>query len=158
MPPPSTHRLVPLLFVAVSLLMVGQLLLRTFWKEPWPAILLPAFENRAAATDGFTIQQPLLNVFFADHTQTTLSVDQFLAPFPRSHRPHIMRLQFSGAADNQESVQYRRSRWVHRRLRTLFSSQPPTHLQVTWQTLVYDVDNLTQPPQVVPTDTVSFVF
>jgi hypothetical protein len=142
MSPSSIRRLfvVVLIFLPIQYALVG--VIGHYYSEPWPALVLPAFQTTWDHGESIQIEQVSLDVTFEDGTRAPAAVDSLLADLPRSQHRGFFRLQcqpaqLSGDARTERCLQPGAAIWMQQQAAALFPDRSPARLDVIWNRLTY---------------------
>jgi hypothetical protein len=167
MPPSFVRRLfvAVLIFLPVQYALVG--IIGHYHSEPWPALVLPAFQTTWDHDESIQIEQVSLDVTFEDSTRAPVAVESLFADLPRSQHRGFFRsqcqpVQLSGDARTERCLQPGAAMWMHRQAAALFPDQSPARLDVIWNRLTYVPSRSSEAPhstvKTVPLDTLSIVW
>jgi len=135
--------------------------------EPWPALVLPAFQTTWDHGESIQIEQVSLDIMFEDSTRAPVAVESLLADLPRSQHRGFFRsqcqpAQLSGDTRTERCLQPSAAMWVQQQAAALFPDRSPARLDVIWNRLAYVPSRPSGTPRstvkTVPLDTLSIVW
>lgn len=142
MPPSFVRRLfvAVLIFLPTQYALVG--LIGHYHSEPWPALVLPAFQTTWDHGESIQIEQVSLDVTFEDSARAPVTVESLLAGLPRSQHRGFFRsqcqpAQLSGDARTERCLQPGAAMWMQQRAIALFPDRSPARVDVIWNRLTY---------------------
>lgn len=167
MPPSSVRRLfiAALVVLPIQYALVG--VVGHYASEPWPTLVLPAFQTTWERDASIQVEQVALDVAFEDGTRVPVAVESLLADLPRSQHRGFFRSQcqparLSGTARTERCLQPSAASWVKQQAVALFPARSPDRLDVIWNRLVYTLPRLSSTPhstvKTVPLDTLSITW
>ena len=132
----------------------------TYGAEPWPALVLPAFQSVWDREGPVSVDRVALEVTFSEGERTAVPIEAFLADLPRSQHLGFFRSQcapasISGTTDTERCLHPAAVRWVAARLDTLFPDRSPRGLDVIWNRLTYLPSREAAATQSTPVDTLT---
>lgn len=125
--------------------------------EPWPAIVMPGFQQVWEAGDAIVVPRPRFEAVFADGHRQAIPVEVMLEALPRTHHRAVMDLQFrpatfGGSAPVRSSSAH--ADWAATRVHTLIPERRAVRLDVVWERVVFEPGAAAhRSPTLVPVDT-----
>ena len=149
-----------MIFLPLQYSLVG---LAGVWEgEPWPALVLPAFQ--APTVDGEGAVTDMRSSFvatFGDGQRVAVPTEVVLKNIPPSHRTSVLSEQcqpasLSGAADTERCRQPAVRRWLRAHLSQAYPDRTPQRLDVVWTELRYTLGSGAL--KATPRDTLTLTF
>ncbi len=96
--------------------------------EPWPVLVLPAFQQTWAADSEAAFDRLRLAAEMETGDRRAVPLEDLLAALPATHHPAVARAHFgcSGASPALAG-------WTRRRLEALFPDARPARLHIVWE-------------------------
>ena len=159
------------LFIAVLILLPVQYalvgLVSERHREPWPTLVLPAFQKAWNRGEPIQVEQVALELVLEGGDRIPVPVEPLLAALPRSQHREFLRAQcqpasLSGTPRTERCLQPGAAAWVHQRLDALFPEQSFSRLDVIWNRLTYTPARPKTTPhravETAPLDTLSVIW
>lgn len=156
-----SSRSVRWLFIGVLVLLPAQYALvgviGHYHSEPWPALVLPAFQTTWEQGQPIRVERIVLEVTFEEGGQSSIPVESLLAPLPHSQHRGFFRAQcqparLSGTPRTERCLHPDAASWLRQQTAGLFPGRSPTRLDVIWNHLTYmPTRRLTAPHAAVST-------
>lgn len=141
-----TPRTVRRLFLAVLIVLPIQYglvgLVDRVHGEPWPTLVLPAFQSTGERGGATTLDHVALEAVFADSTQTRVPTAHLLPELPASQHLGFFRTQcrpavLSGTQRTERCLRPEAATWLADRVTALFPDRTPRRLDVAWSRMRY---------------------
>lgn len=115
------------------------------WPEPWPAVVLPAFQSVWDREEHIEMPQAALEVRFADGSMDVAPVAAVFRPLPASHHLGILRRQYtpysmSGTTRTEQGLRPGARRWLRARIASIYGDRPLDRIDVVWYRVRYGTD------------------
>ena len=130
-------------FLVVQYTLVG--VVGYYYSEPWPAVVMPGFQDVWDGRGTVTVSKARLEAVFAGGARADVPVQRLLANLPRTHHPAFLRRQcrparLSGTPATERCRRPGAARWAARRLHALFPQRRPRRLDVIWTRLTFHTE------------------
>lgn len=132
--------------------------------EPWPTLVLPAFQSVGDQDGPISVNQITLEATFNDGERTSIPVEAFLSDLPPSQHLGFFRSQcqpasLSGTTRTKRCLDADAATWARNRVASLHPDRSPRRLDVVWNRLTYTpphaADGNDSPMHRTPLDTLS---
>lgn len=145
----------PIQYAAVGL--VGE------WvREPWPALVLPAFQDVWDGKEEISVPRVRFVVTPQKGAPFDVELETIWTGLPRSQHAGFMREQcrpesLSGTPHTERCTTPTATGWIHHRLRTQFPDITVQRVDVVWEKVQFDVHDPASrhTPQTTPLDTLT---
>lgn len=136
-------------------------------REPWPTLVLPAFQTTWDRGESIQIEQVALEVVLEEGGRVSVPVESLFANLPRSQHRGFFRAQcqpapLSGTPRTERCLQPGAAAWMHQRMTALFPDQSFSRLDVIWNRLTYTPTPPATTPhlavETTPLDTLSVIW
>lgn len=146
--------IVVLLFLPLQYGLVG--VVGLYYSEPWPAIVMPGFQQVWEADDVVVVPRPRFEAVFDDGHRQEIPVEAMLEALPRTHHRAVMDLQFrpaafGGSAPVRSTPAH--ADWAAARVHTLFPEHRAVRLDVVWEQVVFELGAARRSPSLLQIDT-----
>lgn len=158
--PQSVRRLV----ISVMVVLVFQYALvgivGVVLREPWPTLVLPAFQNVWDSDDELAVPRARLVAVSSDSTRFEIPFDAVWSTIPASQQAGFLREQcrpqaLSGTPRTERCTLPEARAWMSKQLQDRYPQHQIERLDVVWEEVFFNVNKRTtaQAPRTQPTDT-----
>lgn len=132
--------LVVLILLPVQYALVG--LVDHYHSEPWPALVLPAFQSTGERDGSASTHRVTAEAVFGDGSRARIPFEQLLAELPSSQHLGFFRAQcqpasLSGTGRTERCLRPDAATWLHNRVTALYPNRSPHRLDVVWNRMTY---------------------
>jgi len=129
-------------------------------REPWPTLVLPAFQNVWDGDTELAVPRARLVAVTDDSTRLEVSIDDIWGTVPASQRAGFLREQcrprsLSGTPRTERCTTPEARAWMHAQLQERYPAYRITRIEVVWEDVLFDVHRpaTVQSPRTRPADT-----
>lgn len=158
--PESVRRLVMGVMVVLVLQYALVGIVGVMLREPWPTLVLPAFQNVWDGNDELAVPRARLVAVSSDSTQFEVPFDSVWGPIPASQQAGFLREQcrpqaLSGTPRTERCTLPEARAWMSKQLQDRYPQHQIERLDVVWEEVFFNVNKRTtaQAPRTQPTDT-----
>lgn len=151
-----------LVLLPVQYALVG--IIDQYGSEPWPALVLPAFQSTGDRDGSVSTSHVTLKATFDDDSRRRVPMAALLADLPSSQHLGFLRTQcrpasLSGTARTERCRHPEAAAWLRDRLAVLHPDRRPHRLDIVWNQLRYapaaDPDDAGSTVRTTPLDTLT---
>ncbi|PEN08782.1 hypothetical protein CRI93_03220 [Longimonas halophila] len=158
--PQSVRRLVLGVMVVLVLQYALVGIVGVVLREPWPTLVLPAFQNVWDGDDELAVPRARLIAISSDSTSFEVPVDAVWSAVPTSQQAGFLREQcrpqtLSGTPRTERCTLPEARAWMRTQLQDRYPLHQIERLDVVWEEVFFNVNERTtaQAPRAQPTDT-----
>lgn len=158
--PRSVRRLVLGVMVVLVLQYALVGIVGVLLREPWPTLVLPAFQNVWDGNDELAVPRARLMAVSSDGTRFEVSFDEVWSAVPASQRAGFMREQcrpqsLSGTPRTERCTTPEARAWMRTQLQARYPLHQIEHIDVVWEEVFFNVNEraTAHTPRAQPTDT-----
>lgn len=158
--PRSVRRLVLGVMVVLVLQYALVGIVGVMLREPWPTLVLPAFQNVWDGDEELAVPRARLVAVTDDSTRLEIPIDDIWGNVPASQRAGFLREQcrprsLSGTPRTERCTTPEARAWIQMQLRERYPVHRLTRIDVVWEDVVFDVRRpaTAQAPCTQPADT-----
>jgi len=166
-----TSRSIRRIFTAVLILLPIQYalvgIIEHYHSEPWPALVLPAFQSVWDQESAITVDHATLEATFSDGRRVPIPSDALLVDLPASQHLGFFRMQcqpasLSGTTRTERCTRTDAASWMRKRIDSMYPDRSVRRLDVIWKRSMYppprSAERTSPSVHTVPLDTLSLTW